>query len=159
MEEKRFITEEGLKKLEEELAKLKEKRKEIAQRIQGAKELGDLSENAEYIEARDSQAFNEGRIIELENIIKNAVIVNGRSRSKTIQVGSRIKVKSLGGDFSSQNQTESFSIVGSNEARPAEGKISNESPLGRAFVGHKAGETVEVEAPRGKIKYKIVAIE
>ncbi|HEB01548.1 MAG TPA: transcription elongation factor GreA [Candidatus Portnoybacteria bacterium] len=158
MTEKRFITQEGLEKLKKELADLKAQRREVAEHIQGARELGDLSENAEYLEARNRQAFNEGRIAELENIIKNVIVVDRKPKSKTVQVGSYLKVKSTGGTFGS-GQVEKFIIVGSSEASPIEGKISNESPLGRAFLGHKVKDTVEVAVPKGKRKYKILSIE
>lgn len=147
-----FITQEGLEKLREELKTLKAvKRKEIAQRIQEAKELGDLSENAEYVEAKNEQAFVEGRVAELEAIIKNAVIIDEKSRSDTVRVGSKVKVKMNG-------EIKSYEIVGSNEADPLNGRISNESPLGAALVGKKVGDEVEVETPRGASPVQINAL-
>lgn len=148
-----FITRDGLEKLTEELKQLKTvKRREIAQRIQEAKELGDLSENAEYVEAKNEQAFVEGRVAELEATIKNAVIINGESGSGIVRVGSTVKIK---GD----NGVEEFEIVGSNEADPKHGRISNESPLGQILVGKKPGDTVEVETPKNVRSFKIIAIE
>ncbi len=151
-ERQTFITADGLEKLTEELKQLKTvKRREIAQRIQEAKELGDLSENAEYVEAKNEQAFVEGRIAELEAIVKNAVIIQSEKNSEMVRVGSKVRVKAEG-------KTESYSIVGSNEADPKNGRISNESPLGQAFLGRRIGETVEVSVPSGKRLFRILAI-
>lgn len=148
-----FITQEGLQKLKKELEALKrEKRKEIAERIQEAKELGDLSENAEYVEAKNEQAFVEGRIIEIESILKHATIIKQRTKSANkVEVGSRIKIQD-------EAQTKEYVIVGSNEADPSAGRISNESPLGQAFLGKKVGDIIEITVPQGCKKFKIVAI-
>ena len=147
-----YITPEGLAKLKAELKELKTvKRKEIALRIQEAKELGDLSENAEYAEAKSEQGFIEGRIIELENTFKNAVLINDDKSGDEIRVGSRIKVETGGNEMI-------LTIVGSNEASPAKGLISNESPLGQAFLGHKIGDLVEAKVPAGLVKYRILSI-
>lgn len=124
---------------------------DITRKILDAKELGDLSENAEYIEAKDAQGFNEGRIGELEDIIKNAVIINPNQKNEIITVGSTVKVKSQHGE-------QKFTIVGAAESNPAEGFISNESPLGTAFIGRKKSEEIEVKTPMGLTKYKIVDI-
>jgi len=150
---KQYITAEGLEKLKEELNYLKtEKRQEIAKRIQVAKELGDLSENAEYSEAKEQQALNEVKIAETEETLKNAETIDDRhSRSDLVQIGSTIKVEN-------GKIERVFTIVGSNEADPSEGKISNESPLAMSFLGCKAGDSVEVETPKGKVKYKIVEV-
>jgi len=150
---KEFITADGLKKLKEELSYLKmSKRQEIAKRIQNAKELGDLSENAEYSEAKEQQALNESRIAELEETFKNAETIDDRhSRSDVVNIGSTIKVKS--GEIK-----RTLTIVGSNEADPSEGKISNESPLAMFFLGHKINDKVEVETPKGKKNYLILDI-
>jgi transcription elongation factor GreA len=131
----RLITKEGSKKLNEELDERKNKlRQQIAQAIKEAKEQGDLSENAEYAEAKTQQNENESRIAELEMIIKNSQVVEKDNSQKGAQMGSIVKVKF--------NKTEmEFAIVGSNEADPANFKISNESPLGKAFMGHTAGES------------------
>ncbi len=147
-----FITKEGLAKLKTELAELKNtKRSEIAERIQTAKELGDLSENAEYVEAKNEQAFVEGRIMEIETILRNATVIEKTSNNGIVEVGSRIKIM--------ENQDErEYMIVGSNEADPKEGKISNESPLGQAFLGKKKGDIVEIELPKGTKRIEIVAI-
>lgn len=153
MDERTFITQEGLRHLTEELEKLKTtSRKEIASRIQAAKELGDLSENAEYQEAKEEQGFVEGKIAELEFVIKNAQVIR-KHHSGTVEVGSTIHVKSPKG------VTQIFTITGSQEADPVGGKISNESPMGKAFLGHKAGEMVEVKSPRGILEFKIVSID
>ena len=149
-----FITAEGLNKLKEELTKAKLSRKDIAIRIQDAKELGDLSENAEYAEAKNTQAFNEGRIMEIENILNNSVIITEVDNNGQVQVGSSVKVLAEG-----QKVERIFKIVGSNEADPASGIISNESPLGQAFLGQMVGKTVEVQVPKGTVRYKIISVE
>ena len=149
-----FLTKDGLKKVKDELDELKNvKRKEIAWRIQEAKELGDLSENAEYTEAKNEQAFIEGRIAELELILKQATIIEEKSNSDVVTIGSAIKVEAEDGT------TQTYTIVGSNESDPAQGKISNESPLGRAFIGHLVNETVIVEAPKGSAHLKSIQIQ
>jgi transcription elongation factor GreA len=145
-----YLTPEGLEKLKEELRQLKyERRKEIAEKIERAKELGDLSENAEYQEAKDEQGFIEGRILELEAIINTATIVTGPSGTKQVGIGSTVRVRQEDGD------ERQFLIVGANEANPVEGKISNESPLGRALLGKHVRETVEVRIPRGMVTYTV----
>ena len=149
----RFITKEGLKKIQDELDERRTKlRQEIAQAIKEAKEQGDLSENAEYAEAKTQQNENESRIAELEMIIKNSQVVEKDDSQKGAQIGSVVKVKF------NKNEME-FTIVGSNEADPANFKISNESPLGKAFMGHVAGDTVKVSTPRGVIEYKIISVK
>jgi transcription elongation factor GreA len=149
----RFITKEGLKKLQEELDHRRMGlRQEIAQAIKEAKEQGDLSENAEYAEAKSQQNENESRIGELEMILKNSEVVEKDASQKGVQMGSKVKVKFNG------NEIE-FEIVGSNEADPANFKISNESPLGKAFWGHQGGDDVEVLTPKGSIKYKILQVK
>ncbi|MEK7174795.1 MAG: transcription elongation factor GreA [Patescibacteria group bacterium] len=154
----KYLSLEDLEKFKQELHELKTvKRHEIAKRIEEAKSLGDLSENAEYIESREAQAFNEGRIRELEELIKNAVIIDelkNKTGAKTVvDVGDSVDVKNEKGE------KMTFTIVGSNGADPAQNKISNESPLGRAFLSRIPGEEVEVVTPRGKVKYKIVAVK
>lgn len=147
-----YVTADGLEKLTAELKQLKTvKRKEITGRIQEAKELGDLSENAEYAEAKTEQAFAEGRIIELENTIKNAVIITEGEGGGVVHVGSTVKVKAGAGE-------QTYTIVGSNEADPAKQLISNESPLGEAFIGHRVGEVVPVKTPKGIVEYKVLAV-
>ncbi|NLZ74404.1 transcription elongation factor GreA [Candidatus Falkowbacteria bacterium] len=148
-----IISQEGYDKLKDELTFLTTiKRKEIAERIEHAKELGDLSENAEYSEAKDAQALNEGRILELTNILKNVTIVQYEDAKDQVLMGSKVTVKS--GDKEKQ-----YTIVSFNEADPLAGKISNESPLGVAFLNRKKGDSVEVETPKGVLKYKILKIE
>ena len=147
-----YISSEGLEQIKLELIGLKQKRHEIAKRLEEAKALGDLSENAEYQDAKEQQAFNEGKIAELDQMIRDAVVINKTGKKDIVRVGSVVNVKSNGEKYV-------FHIVGSEEANPVAGKISNESPLGKAFLGCKAGEAVEAETPRGKIKYKIVNIE
>ncbi len=154
----KYISKADLEKFKEELHNLKTtQRQEIAQRIEEAKSLGDLSENAEYIEAREAQAFNEGRIRELEELIKNAVLIdenkNKSGAKAVVEVGDTVEVKNEKGE------KLFFTIVGSNGADPAQNKISNESPLGQAFLFRIPGEEVEALTPRGKIKYKILAIK
>lgn len=150
-----YLSKEGLERVKNELQELKTiKRKEIATRLQEAKDLGDLSENAEYQEAKDAQSMNEARIGELQEILKNAVVIeDSEGKKDEITVGSTIEIKSqLAG-------VERFTIVGSEEARPQEGKISNESPLGKAFLGKRIGDEVVVKTPQGEEKYKIIKIE
>jgi transcription elongation factor GreA len=147
-----YISQEGLDEHKKELEELKLKRQEIALRLEEAKALGDLAENVEYSAAKEAQAFNEGKIVELEQLLREAVVIEGNNKkSNIVQIGCTIEVKANG-------KNKFFTIVGSEEADPANGKISNESPLGSAFLGHKEGETVEVETPAGKANYKIVDI-
>ncbi len=147
-----YLTHDGLEKLRHELKQLKTvKRKEIAHRIQEAKELGDLSENAEYSEAKTEQGFTEGRIIEIENILKNAVVIEDTKSSQEVRVGSTV-------EFEYQGKKTKYTIVGFNEANPSAGLISNESPIGQGLLGHKIGEVVEINLPRGVVNYKIISI-
>lgn len=151
--ENQIITQEGYNKLKTELDSLTTiKRREIAERIERAKELGDLSENAEYSEAKDAQALNEGRILELSATLKNVTIAETTGSKKEVQIGSRVKVSSSGRD-------KDYEIVSFNEADPINGKISNESPLGLAFMGRKKGDTVTVETPKGESEYKILEVK
>ena len=154
-EKKNLLTYAGLKKLEEELHDLKVvKRKEVAEKIKEAREQGDLSENAEYDAAKDEQRDIEARIEEIEKILKNAeVVVEDEVDLDKISVGCKVKVH----DFEFEEDIE-LKIVGSTEANSLEGKISNESPVGRALLGKKAGETVDVETQAGIIQYKILDI-
>ncbi len=146
------VTAEKLEELKAELETLKTtRRQEIAERLKRAKELGDLSENSEYFEARDEQQFVETRISELEETIRNAAIIKLVSGKDIVHIGSTIEVTKEGQNFK-------YTIVGPNEADPAKGFISNESPIGRAFLGKKAGETVEIEIPSGKATYTIAKI-
>ena len=153
---KKFImTYEGVKKLEEELEYLKTvKRKEITEKIKVALGYGDLSENSEYDEAKNDQAFTEGRIIQLENMLKNAVVVDESEIPKDkVSVGSIVKVM----DYEFDEEVE-YAIVGSAEADPMNFKISNESPVGSALLGKKVGDVVEVTVPSGVSKFEILEI-
>lgn len=157
MEEKEVIlTQEGYNKLEQELNYLKtEERTAIAERIKVALGFGDLSENAEYDEAKGAQAENEVKIAELEAKLRNAKIIDeSEIDTKTVQIGNTVKVHDM--EF---NEEIDYTIVGSTEVSLAENKISNESPLGIALLGAKKGEVVEVNAPAGIMKYKILAIK
>jgi transcription elongation factor GreA len=148
-----IITQDGYNKLKSELDNLCTiKRREIAERIERAKELGDLSENAEYSEAKDAQALNEGRILDLTNTLKNVTVVdsNGGSNGE-VSMGSQVTVSSNG-------KEKTYTLVSFNEADPLNGKISNESPLGVAFLRKKKGDLVSVETPRGTVEYKIIKI-
>ena len=155
-EKKNLLTYAGLKKLEEELHDLKVvKRKEVAEKIKEAREQGDLSENAEYDAAKDEQRDIEARIEEIEKILKNAeVVVEDEVDLDKINVGCKVKVY----DFEFDEEIE-LKIVGSTEANSLEGKISNESPVGKALIGAHKGDTVEVEMPAGVMQYKVLEIQ
>jgi len=147
------LTKEGLEKLRKEIEYLKkEGRREIAERLKRAKEYGDLSENSEYIDAKEAQGKLESRIFELEEIIRNAVLIKKNLQKDIVGVGSTIEVQK---GF----KTFRYTIVGSREAKPEANLISNESPLGKAFLGRKIGDIVEINTPSGKTKYKIVKME
>ena len=152
---KNIMTYEGIKKLEEELEYLKTvRRKEITEKIKVALGYGDLSENSEYDEAKNDQAFNEGRIIQLENMLKNAVVVDeSEIPTDKVSVGSIVKVM----DYEFDEEVE-YTIVGSAEADPMNFKISNESPVGSALIGKKVGDVVEVAVPSGVSKFEILEI-
>lgn len=154
-QKKVILTYEGVKKLEDELEFLKTvKRKEITEKIKVALGYGDLSENSEYDEAKNEQAFTEGRILQLENMLKNAVVVDESEIStESVTVGSVVKVK----DFEFDEEVE-YIIVGSAEADPMSYKISNESPVGAALLGKKVGDTVEVIVPGGTNKFEVLGI-
>ncbi len=153
MSKKYLLTKEGLEKLNEELKHLiNDKRKEVIERIREAAAHGDLSENADYAQAREEQSFIEGRIIEIEDIIKNAEIITTNTHGSTVTIGTTVVVKVSG-------QERKYTIVGSNEANPKEGKISNESLVGKGLLGHKAGEKFKVQTPAGEAEYEIVSIE
>ncbi len=147
-----YVSPEFLEKLKEELKDLKtNKRREGANRIEEAKALGDLSENAEYHEAKDALGFVEGRIMEIESILKDMVIVEHEKGASNVRVGATVKVTVNG-------KPKSFQIVGSNEADPLAGKISNESPIGSALMGAKTGDKVSVDTPGGTTVYEVVEI-
>lgn len=144
-----YISGEGLEKLKRELEQLKTtRRREIASRLEAAKALGDLSENAEYQEAKEAQSLNEANIQELEETIRDAVLIQKPAHTSSVEIGSTIEVESDRG-------RETFTIVGSEEADPLLGRVSNESPIGRAFLGRSAGEAVIIKTPRGNDTYKI----
>jgi transcription elongation factor GreA len=150
---KLFVTADGLKKIEDELEDLKtHKRKEIAERIHDAKELGDLSENAEYIEAKEEQGFVETRIMELEQMLKNTEIISHTKNTSTVQIGSTISVQSPAG-------TAEYTIVGSSEADPSQHRISNESPIGQAFLDRHVGDSVTVHTPSGDVVFEILSVK
>ena len=157
MEEKKHIlTYAGLRELEDELQDLKvNQRREIAEKIKVAREQGDLAENAEYDAAKDEQRDIEARIEEIEKILKNVeVIIEDEVDADTINIGCRVRVLDLEYD-----EETKFYIVGSTEANSMKGKISNESPVGKALIGARAGDTVTIETPAGEVKYKILEIE
>lgn len=156
MAEKKKITYEGLKKLEEELQDLKvNKRQEVAEKIKEARELGDLSENAEYDAAKDEQRDIEARIEEIDKILKNVEVVDEDEVDLSkVSIGCKVKIKDL--EFDDELE---FKVVGSTEANTLKGKISDESPVGRAISGKKVGEVVEVETQEGTIKYQILEIQ
>ena len=147
-----YVSAQGLKKLEAELEELRTKgRAEVAERIHNAMEFGDFSENSELEQAKNDQAFLEGRILSLEQMLKNAVTIDQNGHHDRVEVGSKVIVESDG------EKTE-YVIVGSAEAAPAEGRISNESPVGKAIIGHRAGEKVRLSVPAGSIEVRIVAV-
>lgn len=150
---KHYLTKERLEESKSELERLKkDARAEIAERLKHAKEYGDLSENAEYSAAKDAQAQLESRIIELENIIRNAIIIRKSEGGETVKIGSTIIIKKGFKD-------SRYTIVGSQEAKPEMNLISNESPLGKAFLDKKVGDDIEIQTPGGKVRYKIIKIE
>lgn len=153
--EKKRLTEDGLKKIEQELENLKTvRRKEIAEKIKVALSFGDLSENSEYDEAKNEQAIMEARILEIEAMLKNVKLINEHELSTdVIHVGSKVKVHDMNFD-----EVVDYRIVGSSEADPREGRISDESPVGAALLGHREGEMVRFLTPGGECIYKIVEI-
>lgn len=149
-----LLTAEGKQKLEQELDHLKEiKRPQVAERIRQAKEEGDLRENAEYDDAKLEQGFVEGRIRELEYLLKNVQIIEANG-SSVIGLGSTVTIREDGTDYD-----ETYTVVGATEASPRDGRISNESPLGRALLGKKKGNSVRVDTPGGEVLFKIVKVE
>lgn len=151
-----FLTQDGIRKLEEKLEYLKSvRRQEVAARIKSAIALGDLSENSEYEDAKNEQAFLEGEILSTENILRSAEVVeDAPASSDTVTMGSTVKVKDLSAD-----RETSYTIVGSDEADPFSGKISNASPIGAALIGHAQGDTVDFNAPNGNRKLRILDVE
>lgn len=148
-----YLTKERFAELQQELKSLKtEGRRSVAERLKKAKEYGDLSENSEYAEAKEEQDRLERRIFEVEEMLKNVALIEKTSGKSEVTVGATVRV-------SKRDKEMVYQIVGSNETRPEEGKISNESPLGIAFLGKKVGDTARVATPTGDVEYKIVAIE
>lgn len=152
-----LVTKEGLAKLKEELELLKNvKRKEVAERLKEAISYGDLSENSEYEEAKNEQAFVEGRIVELEEKMKYAKIIKENQDVKTVQIGTKVVIQDVGRKKADQ---EEYTIVGSTEADPLDRKISNESPVGAALLDGKKGDIVKVLTPNGPVEYEIMQLE
>jgi transcription elongation factor GreA len=151
-----LLTPEGYEKLKQEIDHLRgDKRREVAERIRVAREFGDIAENAEYDDAKNEQAMLEHKIAQLEERLANArVIDTGDVDTSVVSLGSKVRLRDV-----DANETVEYHIVGSAEANPAEQKLSNESPVGKAIMGRKKGETVEVTAPRGALKFKIMDIK
>jgi transcription elongation factor GreA len=151
-----ILTPEGYEKLKQEIDTLQtDKRREVAERIRIAREFGDIAENAEYDDAKNEQAMLEHRIAQLEERLLSARVITKKEISKdVVSVGSKVRVKNM-----DANKTFEYHIVGSAEANPSENKLSNESPVGKAIIGHKKGDVVEVSAPRGALKFKILEIK
>ncbi|MBB5335004.1 transcription elongation factor GreA [Pectinatus brassicae] len=157
MAEKRsMLTEEGLKKLEKQLENLKSVRRiEVAQRIKQAIDFGDISENSEYDDAKNEQAFIEGEILRLEKILRESDVIDTKSDgSGVVRLGNTVIIRDM--EF---EEDEKYTLVGSAEADVTDGKISNESPVGAAIMGHKAGDLVSIKVPAGVVKYKIIEVK
>lgn len=146
------LTKEGIAELEQELKELVAERSPIADRIKTARDFGDLAENSEYHAARQEQEETEGRIAEIENILKNAEVIKKPKGESKVQLGSNVKLKSSSG------KSKEFQVVGTVEADPMNGKISDESPIGKALLGKKVGENVEIKTPADTTEYKIASI-
>jgi transcription elongation factor GreA len=148
-----YLTQERYNEISAELVELKGNgRQAVADRLKQAKELGDLSENFDYQEAREDQGRLEQRINELEEVLRSSVIIKKSASTLTVRIGSKVQVEKNGGIVN-------YTIVGSNEAKPAEGFISNESPIGRGILGKKVGDVLKIKAPKGEVTYRILAIE
>lgn len=149
-----YLTAEGIKKLQEELEYLTNvRRPEIARQIAEAKADGDVSENAGYDEAKNAQAFNEGRILTLKNILANAVMIRENNSKEVVDVGCKVSIRDM--EYGDQ---ETYTIVGSTEVDPGNGRISFKSPIGRALMGHRIGEIVAVQTPGGNVEFEIISI-
>ncbi len=154
MKDIHYLTPEGKEKLEKELNDLKTRgRKELAQRLQSAISMGDLSENADYHKAKEDQGFLEGRIQEIEGILHNAEVIETKSNYDQVDLGATVTIKENG------EEPETYKLVGRKEANPREGKISHESPIGKALMGHKVGDVVDVNSAGGEIQFEILTIE
>jgi len=152
----KYITPEGLEKIKKELDYLKNvERKEIAKRLKRCASFGDLTDNAEYLEAKEAQGFLEGRILELESLIRNCIVVTDKKNIGLVQIGSTVLI----GNQNNPKERQVFKIVGVREGIPWENKISIESPLGKALFNKTKGAVVELDTPEGKIKYKILKID
>ena len=150
-----FLTREGYDKLQDELDQLRTaRRQEIADRLHEAMEGGELIDNAEYEAAKNEQAFVEGRIKELEILLATAKIVDETAAADTVQIGVKVTITEEGSD-----ELETYALVGAAEANPAANKISNESPMAKGLLGHKVGDTVEIEIPNGSMKVKILSVK
>ncbi len=156
MAEQVMLTEEGFEKLKNELEYLEtEKRREVAKRIKVAREFGDISENSEYDDAKNEQAFVEGRIQEIKNMLNNAHVVKDEEvTDKVVSLGTTVMLHDLDSD-----EKISYTLVGSAESDPLNNKISNESPIGKAILGHAIGDQVKVETPAGEVEYQIISIK
>jgi transcription elongation factor GreA len=149
-----YLTPEGEAKLKAELEELKgPRREELSQRLRSAIQMGDLSENADYHKAKEDQGFLEGRIKELENILRNAVTIEKSAGQDTVFIGAHVTIQE------GSEEPETYHLVGPTEADPRKGRISHESPIGRALMDKKVGEIAEAETPGGKLKFKILKIE
>ena len=154
MTQPNYLTPEGEEKLKAELQELKGvKREELSKRLRSAIQMGDLSENADYHKAKEDQGFLEGRIQEIENILRNTVIIEKSSGQDFVFIGSHVTIQE------GKEEPETYHLVGPTEADPRKGKISHESPIGRALIDKKVGDIAEAETPGGKIKFKIIKIE
>ena len=149
-----YLTKEGLAKLKIELEDLKgPRRRDLAKRLRSAIQMGDLSENADYHKAKEDQAFLEGRIQEIEYLLRHAVVIEKNASAETVGLGNHVTIQE------GNSPPETYHLVGAKEADPRNGKISNESPIGRALADHRIGEVVEVDTPSGKLRLKILKIE
>ncbi len=154
MPEPTYLTQEGADKLKKELEELKgPRREEIAKRLRSAIQMGDLSENADYHKAKEDQGFLEGRIQEIEYMLRNAVIIEANGRRDVVGIGNHVTIQEGGAE------PETYHVVGAKEADPRKGRISNESPIGRAIMDHKVGDVVQADTPGGKLSFKILKIE
>jgi transcription elongation factor GreA len=154
MPEPTYLTAEGAAKLKQELEELKgARRTELARRLRSAIQMGDLSENADYHKAKEDQGFLEGRILEIEYKLRNAVLIDANASRDQVGIGNHVTIQE--GD----DAAEEYHVVGAQEADPRNGRISNESPIGRALMGHKVGDSVEADTPGGKLRFKILKIE
>ena len=158
MEKNVFLTQEGLEKLQQELENLKTvRRKEVAERLKQAIGFGDLSENSEYDDAKNEQAFIEGEIQRLEEMLSNVQVIEDGIKvdDGTITIGAKVTIRFVGDD----DEEEEYKIVGTVEADPMNNRISNESPVGKAIIGHRAGDIVDVESPSGIVQYEILKVD